>query len=159
VVAQPEIITFLPDAPNEVVDRMRQLAIDRSGWINLQPLVESEDQLPATTTGLLGWLAARGPAIPEATWVPGEQKRRRVEPDSIGIQHAAGPKARATLADRGAAIPDDWRLRADHPRRGLVVELPESVDPRRILDWLVVAVRALAPEPLPERWVAVIYRR
>jgi hypothetical protein len=159
VASEPEVIVFVPDHPDEVIARMRRLAVDRDGWVNLHPLIETEEQVPPDTSPLLSWLAAKGPAIPEATWVPGEVKRKRIEPDSIGIQHAAGTKARITLAERGAAVPDEWRLRADHPRRGLVVELPEGVDARRVVDWLVSAARALSDVQLPERWVAAIYRR
>lgn len=155
---EPEVIEFDVDAPAQLVGRMRELARDRNGWVNMQPMVDEED-VPRSGTGLLGWISAKGPAVPEATWVPGERRRKGVEPDSIGLQHHGGPKARWTLAEAGTPIPDGWKVLSDHPKRGLVIELPDGVDPATIVDWLVRAARVLSSMTLPDRWVAVVHRR
>lgn len=118
--------------------------------------------LPGTApvnAGLFGWLSGRGPAVPVATWVPGSVTRRGTEPDSIGIQHGAGPRAFARLAEAGVAVPAGWRRLGDHPRRGLVVELPDGTDPQVALDWCLAACAVLSPAPLPDEWVAVVHRR
>jgi hypothetical protein len=159
VVREPEYVEFAPDDTAVVVERMRRLAADRDGWINFHPGVDDDSELPTVSIGLIGWLSARGPSVPEATWVPGEAKRKGVQRDSIGIQHPTGPKAKSTLADRGISIPEGWAVRADHPRRGLVLELPDGTDPDAIVDWLIRATTALSPKPLPPRWVGVVYRR
>jgi hypothetical protein len=156
--AEPELIEFDRSAPAAVVGRMRELARSREGWINMQPLLE-EEEAPEASSGLLGWISAKGPAIPEATWVPGEQKRRGVTKDSIGLQHRGGPKARFTLAERGAPVPSGWKILADHPKRGLVVELPDGTDPAAVVDWLTTAATVLSPIALPDRWLAVVYTR
>lgn len=155
----PELIDFTPTENDPVVERMVALGRDRDGWINFHPWLEDDEDMPSATDGLLSWLKARGPSIPEATFVPGEKRRRRTEPHSVGIQHPSGPKARLTLADKGVPIPAEWRLRADHPRRGLVVELPDGVDLGEVLDWIIRASQALTDVALPQRWVAAVYRR
>jgi hypothetical protein len=155
----PEVIEFDPDAPGLVVDQIRRLAQSHDGWVNMQPIVDEQD-VPQTSVGLLGWISAKGPAVPEATWVPGERKRSgAVTPDSIGLQHRGGPKARLTLADAGLPIPPGWRILSDHPKRGLVLELPGATDPEAIVDWLVRAAKTLSPIDLPDRWVATVHSR
>jgi hypothetical protein len=159
VAAEPELIEFDPDAPAAVVGRMREMAVSRDGWVNLAPVVDEAD-VPRTSVGVLGWMSAKGPAVPEATWVPGERKRKGgVEADSIGLQHRGGPKARFALADAGVSIPTGWKLLADHPKRGLVLELPDGTDPAPVVDWLIRAARALSPMELPDQWAALVYRR
>jgi hypothetical protein len=155
----PELFEFDPDAPAGVLGCMRELGASRAGWVNMQPLVEEED-IPQTSVGILGLISAKGPAVPEATWVPGERKRNGdTAKDSIGLQHRGGPKARFTLADSGTPIPRGWKLLSDHPKRGLVIELPDGVAPEEILRWLVTAARVLSPMELPQRWVAAVHRR
>lgn len=154
----PDVFEFDPDAPIAVVGRMRELAASRAGWVNMQPLVDEED-IPQTSVGLLGWISAKGPAVPTATWVPGELKRSGIDPDSIGLQHRGGPRARVTLAEAGTPIPAGWKILADHPKRGLVLELPDATDPDIVVDWLVRAAKALSTMPLPDRWVAAVHSR
>lgn len=155
----PELIDFDPYAPDAVVARMRELARTRDGWVNMQPLVDEAD-VPQTSVGVLGWISAKGPAVPEATWVPGEKKRNgELAPDSIGLQHRGGPRARATLAEAGAPIPAGWRMLSDHPKRGLVVQLPNDTDPKDVVEWLTLAARILSPMDLPNQWVAAVFRR
>ncbi len=157
----PELVEFSPSDPVAVVESMRELSTSRDGWVNLHPLVD-EDQIPKNTMGLFGWLSASGPAVPQATWVPGPPMRRDPalhEPDSIGLQHPGGPKARFRLAELGCPVPDGWRIRSDHPRRGLVIELPDDTDPAEVVAWLLQAARVLASKPLSDRWIAAVYRR
>jgi hypothetical protein len=156
--APPELIEFDARAPEPVVSRMRGLARTRDGWVNMQPLVD-EREVPQTSVGILGWVSAKGPAVPEATWLPGEPKRNGVSPDSIGLQHRGGPKARFTLADAGTPIPQGWKVLSDHPKRGLVLELPTDTDPEAVVDWLVRAAEILSPMRLPDQWVAAVYTR
>ncbi len=88
-----------------------------------------------------------------------QTQRRAPRADSIGLQHRGGPKARFTLADAGTPIPAGWKLLSDHPKRGLVIELPDGVAPEEIVQWLVTAARVLSPMELPHRWVAAVHRR
>ena len=105
-----------------VVAAMLELSGAHDGWINLHPEVRPEDE-PPPRSGLTTLLLA-GPVhdIPVLTWVAGKlNQHQEVQADSIGVQHAAGVRVLARLATAGLALPEDWKLVQDHPRRGLVV--------------------------------------
>lgn len=156
----PELIELTIADRVPLLVRMRELAERRDGWVNLQPVPTGEQPgIRRARAGLFALFSARGPELPVATWVPGELTRKGIEPDSIGLQHAGGPKARLRLAELGVPIPTGWRVLADHPRRGLVLELPPATPPAEALDWLLRAGPALSPVTLPERWVAVVHQR
>jgi len=145
-----------PDEVAQVVDRMAALA-DGSGWIVLDAAVMSEDAPPPSLLG--GLFSGRGPEAPEASWVPGEPGRRRPEPLSVGIRHAAGPKAVRLLAGAGVAVPAGWRVVQDNPRRGLVIQVPATAPHAEVLRWLLDAGTALATIPRTGRWRARISLR
>ena len=48
---------------------------------------------------------------------------------------------------------------SDHPRRGLVLSLPNGTLPPIVLAWLFAASDVLAPDPLPDTWVAIVHHR
>ena len=135
---------------------MDEIAASRDGWINIFPVVEDEDR-PPTPSALSSLISARGPSIPLATWTPGEQKRRRVEPPSVGIQHAGGPRAVARLVEMGHRVPDGWGLLADSPKRGLVLAVPPDEPNEKVLGWLIGAAAALTDIPLTGKWQALVY--
>jgi hypothetical protein len=160
VAQEPKVIEFFASNPAAVIEVMDHLAVERDGWVNLHPWLDDEvDEAAGVSQSFLGWLSARGPEHPEGTWVPGEQKRRGRAPDSIGLRHAGGAQARFKLADKGVPVPAGWIIKADHPKRGLVLELPDGTPPSAVIDWLLRAAAALTPAPLPDRWAAVVWRR
>lgn len=120
------------------------LAAD-SSWCNLEYEGIDDDETPAESA-LFGFLAARGPANPLAT-VMARSAGRRPRPAQIGIQHRAGTKAAAQLSDESLVLPADARVAQDHPRRGLVVEWPESADVSVLTAWLFPAMRILGRAP------------
>ena len=155
-----EAIEFTVADPGPLVVRMQSLAQSRNGWVNLQPVPDDDDPDERRgKAGVFSWLSSKGPDLPICTWVPGEMSRKGVEPDSIGLQHAGGPKARFVLAEAGVPPPAGWRIMSDHPKRGLVVELPAGTEPSVALDWLLQAAQVLAAVTLPDRWVALVYER
>ena len=136
---------------------MRRLLRDRDGWVNLSPDVEPDD-VPDASTAFGRLFMARGPMVPLGSWVPGARKRSGgFEPLSVGLQHGGGPKAVRRLREEGLPLPDGWRLLADHPRRGIVAEVPDDQDPDVALDWLLDAATRLTPFLLPTRWHAGIF--
>lgn len=154
--AEPLVIRFRDGEPGEVCAWMRRLA-DGGGWVNIVPLVD-EDDLPPPRSPLAALVTARGPEVPLATWVAGRTAGRRRVPASVGIQHAAGPRAAALLADRGVPVPAGWRVVQDHPRRGLAAELPEGVAAEDVVAWLLAAAAALSVVPLTGWWQATVHR-
>jgi hypothetical protein len=126
--------------------------LERAGaaaWLNVQPGLDPDDLPPPR--GIFGALfSARGPEVPVSTWVPGER--------SAGVQHGAGTRAAAQLADAGVGVPDGWRVIQDSPKRGLVVRVPEGVDTETVVRWLLAATRALCAVPITGDWLATVYK-
>ena len=90
--------------------------------------------------------------------MPGPVRRGRAEPTSLGLQHPGGRKAIWRLRDVGIVVPEGWTVLADHPRRGLVLRLPDGADPTLALDWLVRAAVELTEMTLPDAWRAAVFR-
>ena len=152
-----DIIDFRSGQLAQVVAHMRGVAERRDGWMNLSPVLEEED-LPRRT-GIEGLLAGRLPLLPIATWIPGQPKRGRVPPTSLGIQHPAQTKVGRRLGDAGLRPPADWHGKQDHPRRGLILELPDGTDPAEVLAWLLPVIEELAPVELDGDWRATFHHR
>ncbi len=155
-----ETLEFLRTEPDELVSRMAAMAAERRGWVNLSPVVQEDDEGGAgavRSAGLFGLFGGSGPPVPLCTWTPGEARRRGVEPASVGLQHAAGPKVVRRLAEVGAPVPDGWTVGQDHPRRGLVVHPPAAVGPEAVLRWLLGAGEALCVLPVTGWWRAAVY--
>jgi hypothetical protein len=144
----PERLVFEDGA--EVLAHLAERRATGRGWVNVQPAVEMEGSPDG------GLLTGRGMPVPLATWMMGSQRRGRVASATLGLQHGTGPRARERLAAEGVAVPDGWIVTQDHPRRGLVVEVPEGVDDATALAWLLRAASALCPVSF-DRWVAVVH--
>ncbi|MDH4147358.1 MAG: hypothetical protein OEY23_19550 [Acidimicrobiia bacterium] len=148
------VIEFRRSEPAELIGQMRQLAESGRGWVNL---VADVDDAPPPPSGLGALFGASGPAVPFLTWTAPGRGRRGPTAASVGIQHASGTKARIRLRDGGCAVPSEWRVRQDHPKRGLVAELPAEVDAKVALAWLFAASDVLTRVPLGDRWLAEIH--
>lgn len=157
---EPDYVEFLTDDLTAVLARMAELAERQDGWINFEPGVDVDD-LPPARTGLAGLITGRGPDVPLATWTPGAapRGRGRGEPPSIGLQHGAGPGARARLAEAGHPVPQGWVVLQDHAKRGLVVAVPPAVTHADVLGWLLGAAAVLSTVPLDRDWRAAVYVR
>lgn len=156
-----EVLEVSRAAPGPLVDVVRRLHEERDGWVNLQARVDDDEVpgAPPARAGIFNLFTGRGPAVPVVSYVPSTHPGKASEPDSLGIQHPAGPKALDRLADAGIGLPGGWRKLADHPKRGLVVALPADADPGDVLRWAFVACDVLAGGPLPDAWVAIVHRR
>ena len=64
----PRDVMFTVDDTSTILDRMAELA-DGSGWIVFDAAVD-EDDLPPPP-GIVGIFTAKGPDVPEVSWVPG----------------------------------------------------------------------------------------
>ena len=132
---------------------------DGKGWINFGPALSAEELAPVPhKTGLGQWFSGRGPAVPMATWTPGVA-RGRARPAQVGLAHGTGPDALDRLADVGLSLPAGWVGKQDHAKHGIVAELPDAVDHRSIVDWLIAAMAELSPIiPTGDRWIAEVHR-
>ncbi len=139
-----------------VLGHMERLGGAHRGWVNLQPGIREEDAPPPPTTlGLV--FSSDVYEVPVCTWVAGRVTRRGVDEDSVGVQHATGPRLVSRLASLGVPLPQGWRWVQDHPRRGLVVRPPLGTPVGEQLRWLVDAGTALSAVPLTGHWRALVY--
>lgn len=139
---------------DSVVKVLQRMIEARKGWVNFEPDVLDDQEIPPTG----GIFSNKGPAVSFCTWTaPSVSRKGVVSPQSIGVQHAVGGRARPKLSERKLEVPDGWRVKVDHPKRGMVVEVPTDADPARVLDWLLAAGEAVAMVPVTGRWHAAIY--
>lgn len=130
---------------SQAEDLLARVLHAESSWCNLRyEPVEEDEQSPESA--LFGFLAARGPANPLAT-VMAATSGRRPRPIEVGIQHRAGVKAAAQLREAELFVPDGARVAQDHPRRGLVVEWPDTAEVSVLAAWLFPAMRVLGRAP------------
>ena len=160
--AAPEVVDFGlgSEVADEVEAAMARLATELDGWVTFEPLFD-EESLPPISRSWLDVFSARGPALPDASWVPGERKGDKVSPLSVGLRHPSGGRAVARLVDAGLPVPEGWRMVQDHPKRGLVIEARPGteVDAGSMLEWMFGALGALTPLRLTGLWRATFHRR
>ena len=152
-----ELIEFRVEDTSAVVGVMNELAAAHDGWVNLHPQVRPEDEPPPRTGLTTLLLAGAVHDIPVCTWVAGKYSRQGQQPDSIGIQHAAGTRVLARLTSAGVGLPEGWRLVQDHPRRGLVVAPATDTDNGAVLTWILEAGMVLSVVRLTGDWNAEVF--
>lgn len=148
-----EELEFVPPEVGEVLAAMAALDGAGDGWINVLPGVPEEEVEEAPRTAFTALFGAPQPPATMGTWVPG----RPGQGPSVGISHPRGRSAARQLAELGVPVPEGWRVRQDHPRRGLVVVASPGVAHEVVLDWVLRATRALAVMPLTGRWQARVH--
>jgi hypothetical protein len=151
------LVEFRIEDSTEVVGLMNDLGAAHDGWINLHPQVRPEDEPPPRTGLSTLLLAGAVHDVPVCTWVAGKLTRQGPQPDSIGIQHAAGARVLGRLASAGLTLPDGWALVQDHPRRGLVVAPASAADKSSVLSWLLEAGMVLSVVRLTGEWQAEVH--
>ncbi len=153
-----EQLRFAQEDPAEIVQRAADLAETHAGWITLRPEVrETRETEPIGVFAAL--LADTRFEIPLCSWVVGPLSRKGPRPFSLGVQHSTGTHAVDRLADRGVNLGAGWRTVQDHPRRGLVVEVPHTSPVGTMIPWLLHAGRVLAKLEVTGRWDAEVHAR
>jgi hypothetical protein len=148
-----EELPFDDADPAPALAVLADLAAAGGGWVNFVPeVVEGHEPPPRNL--VVSVFSARGEAVPMATWAAATGGGR----PTLGIEHGAGPRALARLADAGLPLPAGWWKVADHARRGVVVTTPADADLEATLDWLLTATHALSTVPLTGSWLARVYR-
>jgi hypothetical protein len=149
-------VEFAADRVEEVVAAMATMAAAHGGWVNFEPSIPVED-VPAAGSGAFALFSGRGPAVPLGTWTPpSAPKRGRPEPAMLGLQHGAGSRVKARLAERGHPVPDGWVVVQDYAKKGLVIALPPGTDAGDVVRWLLEAAALLSAIPLTG-WRAAVY--
>ncbi len=133
------------DEPDELVALMAVVHQQGSGWLNLLPLIADDTPVPATPS-VFAVLSKRGPVVPLATWTPAVAGKRPT-PVTIGVQHGVASALKSRLADSPARIPSEWRVLSDHPRRGLVIEVPDGTADRVVAEWLLTCIDTVSRIP------------
>jgi hypothetical protein len=155
---QVEKLQFVVDDVGGVVSMMDRLGDAHEGWLNIRPSLPPEEE-PPSPSPLSNLFSTDVYEVPVCTWVAGKLQRSRAQPDSLGVQHAAGTRTVAHLRSLGVAVPAGWRTVQDHPRRGLVVLAPSGTDHEEELRWLLEVATALSSVRLRGEWVAEAHSR
>jgi len=152
----PEQIEFRYDEWEPVLERMKELSRNGSGWINLFPeTVDDEIDRPPSGSSVFGALFRnQAPEVPLGTWTARTDKA----PASVGISHATREKVAPRLVQAGIVAPPTWRLVQDNARRGIVVRVPDDEQPDEVLAWLMAAIDELCPVQITGQWLAEIHR-
>ncbi len=112
-------------------------------WVNIEPDVDKDN----IHTGSIFWKAfsSRGPMIPKFTWVSASTSRGNYQPAQVGLAHPVGNAVLNRLEDFKIEIPEQWILQQDHPKRGLVIELPKDYDAKKIVEFALAAIPVVSP--------------
>ncbi|HEV3281788.1 MAG TPA: hypothetical protein VG032_09315 [Acidimicrobiales bacterium] len=154
--ARPVELEFVAHDDPSLLTHMRKVAADRTGWINVKPIID-EEHTPAGP-GPFAFLGGSTHKVPTVTWMPGRQAANGAKkPTTVGIQHAAGTHLAWKLRDIGMPLPDGWRVTQDHPRRGLVAQVPADADDEAVMHWLLSAATFASAVPTTGRWTASIH--
>ena len=155
---QVEQFEFSADDLGPLVERMTWLSASRDGWVNLLPGVPSDllDEQAARPSVLSALFGSSTLPVSMATWMPPGSRGRR-EVVTVGLMHDRGRHAVRQLQGFGVEVPVGWRVRQDHPRRGLVLLVPPGAAHDEVARWLLRAGERLAAVPLTGRWQARVY--
>tara|TARA_B100000686_G_C16193368_1_gene666953 strand:- start:145 stop:624 length:480 start_codon:yes stop_codon:yes gene_type:complete len=120
-------------------------------WVNIEPDVDKRD----IHTGSIFWKAfsSRGPVIPRFTWVSATTSRGSFVPAQIGLTHPTGNVALERLKNFDALIPKEWGLQQDHPKRGLVFQLPKKYDVDEVIGFALRSIPILSPFEFKNKFI------
>jgi hypothetical protein len=154
--SRPLELEFTDHDDPELLARMAEVVAKGAGWINVEPVIEEEHEPPPP--GPFAFLGGSTHHVPTITWMPGKRSANgTVKPTTVGLQHASGPRVAWRLRDLGCPLPEGWRITQDHPRRGLVAQVPADADDRMVIDWLLRAASLVCTVPLTGRWRASLH--
>lgn len=144
-----EVVEFPASTPRPAIDLLERLRTLGRGWLNLHPGVPDDLIIP-DQSGLFGVFSGKGPYVPVCTWMPAGKR----DPEQVGLRHASGAKVTVRLREQGQAVPAQWLVTQDHPRRGLVASLPTGVPASQVIEWLLAVAPLVSVAPLTGWWQA-----
>jgi len=138
-----ERVEFSSEEFSAVIESMEKLAQAGDGWINLIPQIDDHEE-KSTSLGFFTLLSGGGMGVTMCTWIPRAHDHSGRDQPSLGITHATGHRAGAELYAHAVAIPEAWFVEQDHPRRGLVLRVPNDEPNDQVLTWSLKAMRVLS---------------
>jgi hypothetical protein len=172
---RPRLARFRSADPIELIAAVTGLRTTRDGWVNFRPYFPEDGKLEldadgtwsdadyekpkGSALGIGGLLLKPAPPIPECTWVPGEDHRRKGRlPDSVGMAHPGGRKAGPLLVEAGMSLQDGWRVVSDSAGRGLILALSGDYDVATTMAWILQAADVVTPFNVPDDWVLEVHQ-
>jgi hypothetical protein len=154
--SRPDEFGFVAHDDVELLARMATVQAGGTGWINITPVIDDEYEPPPP--GPFAFLGGSTHLVPTVTWMPGGHPAGRApKPTTVGLQHASGPRVAWRLRDLGMPVPEGWKVTQDHPRRGLVAEVPADADNRAVIGWLLRAATTVCQVEMTGRWTAAVH--
>jgi hypothetical protein len=151
-------IVFTPADTSRVVGEMARLAVAHDGWVNLLPGVPGDEvEGPGKPTVFSTLFGGTASPVTMTTWLPAKAGRAGTGEATVGIMHPRGKRAVTQLSQMGIPLPEGWRVRQDHNRRGLILLAPEAFPLDALVDWILRAGAALATTELTGSWQARVF--
>jgi hypothetical protein len=148
-------VDFIPDAPAEVLEYMSQLSRAGDGWINLTPKIEGNEE--SKPLGFFTLFGGGSTGVTMCTWIPKSDDPSGRDQIRLGITHNTGLRAVAQLQSVAFPIPENWGVEQDHPRRGLVLNVPSDEPNERVLAWAIGAGGSLSRAGRVGAWRAEVH--
>lgn len=149
--AAPDRVGFLRHQPDGLVRAIDGALARGKGWINVEPDPDGLDDAAVAALGKPSIFSGRGRSIPLGTLVVGQQGHQ------LGFDHGSGRHAAQRLREAGVEFPAGTRVVQDHPRRGLVIEVPSTTRADELARILLQTSSQLTIIALGDRWIAEIY--
>ena len=138
-------LKFSPATVGPVIDLMDRYRYtsDSIFWFNIEPDVYQR----SVHTGSIFWKAfsSRGPRIPQFTWTSATDRKGNFQPSEIGLTHPTGIAVLERIQSFQINVPNEWQLIQDHPKRGIVFQLPETYDPEEVVVFATSVIPVVSP--------------
>ena len=138
-------LKFSPTTVGPVVELMNRYRYtsDSIFWFNIEPDVDER----SIHTGSIFWKAfsSRGPRIPQFTWTSATDRKGNYQPSEIGLTHPTGIAVLERIKSFQINIPDEWRLIQDHPKRGIVIQLPATYVSEEVVMFATSVIPVVSP--------------
>ncbi len=138
-------LKFSPTTVGPVVELMNRYRYtsDSIFWFNIEPDVDER----SIHTGSIFWKAfsSRGPRIPQFTWTSATDRKGNYQPSEIGLTHPTVIAVLERIKSFQINIPDEWRLIQDHPKRGIVFQLPATYDSEEVVMFATSVIPVVSP--------------
>ena len=138
-------LKFSPATVGPVIDLMDRYRYtsDSIFWFNIEPDVDQR----SVHTGSIFWKAfsSRGPRIPQFTWTSATDRKGNFQPSEIGLTHPTGIAVLDRIKSFQINVPNEWQLIQDHPKRGIVFQLPATYVSEEVVMFATSVIPVVSP--------------